>query len=509
MKKSLIISKFNNELDEEELESIDLFNYIEEKNKFHNSEITKLNDYIKTKLSELNNKIIETDMKINSAIFGDKKFVNESYAFDIPLEENYFINPESMTFEDGILTNKVNKTSQTEKINLDVKNITSLKNTDFKFSDNKLQIFKNYDYPYQEIEINFNTSIISGFLNITLNKTDNISILDSYGKKIIENKITNKINLPINEDMNSIIIRFDDNKYKEFIIQEFYITKFNFELENEITTKLISINQNLKQIGINTCDNYSNKYSDIQYYISINKKPFKLIRPLNKQKNLDIDSIIYTDTEYSNLKLSDSVELSNKTVFLLSDLQPNSIDIDKSFEYKLGDNIYTLINNEFYFYCKNDVNIKLNKTDKFYLNNILIENQNDLSILKGFNKFTVDSLLWNQKENLEQYKIINVEEDKLTLQDKTNGDILIKNSNKNESLFLKLFTEGDILLNEIKPNVYFENQSMYLEKYNNNDLFIYFKYKNILVETIQIKIILKTLKQNNPVYVSTLTVRGV
>ena len=109
MKKSLIISKFNNELDEEELESIDLFNYIEEKNKFHNSEITKLNDYIKTKLSELNNKIIETDMKINSAIFGDKKFVNESYAFDIPLEENYFINPESMTFEDGILTNKVNK----------------------------------------------------------------------------------------------------------------------------------------------------------------------------------------------------------------------------------------------------------------------------------------------------------------------------------------------------------------------------------------------------------------
>ena len=318
MKKSLIISKFNNELDEEELESIDLFNYIEEKNKFHNSEITKLNDYIKTKLSELNNKIIETDMKINSAIFGDKKFVNESYAFDIPLEENYFINPESMTFEDGILTNKVNKTSQTEKINLDVKNITSLKNTDFKFSDNKLQIFKNYDYPYQEIEINFNTSIISGFLNITLNKTDNISILDSYGKKIIENKITNKINLPINEDMNSIIIRFDDNKYKEFIIQEFYITKFNFELENEITTKLISINQNLKQIGINTCDNYSNKYSDIQYYISINKKPFKLIRPLNKQKNLDIDSIIYTDTEYSNLKLSDSVELSNKTVFLLS-----------------------------------------------------------------------------------------------------------------------------------------------------------------------------------------------
>ena len=143
------------------------------------------------------------------------------------------------------------------------------------------------------------------------------------------------------------------------------------------------------------------------------------------------------------------------------------------------------------------------------MNNVLIENQDDLSIPKGFNKFKVDSLLWNQKENLEQYKIINVEEDKLTLQDKTNGDILIKNSNKNESLFLKLFTEGDILLNEIKPNVYFENQSMYLEKYNNNDLFIYFKYKNILVETIQIKIILKTLKQNNPVYVSTLTVRGV
>ena len=129
--------------------------------------------------------------------------------------------------------------------------------------------------------------------------------------------------------------------------------------------------------------------------------------------------------------------------------------------------------------------------------------------MEGFNKFKVDSLLWNQKENLEQYKIINVEQDKLTLQDKTNGDILVKNSNKNESLFLKLFTEGDILLNEIKPKVYFENQSMYLEKYNNNDLFIYFKYKNILVETIQIKIILKTLKQNNPVYVSTLTVRGV
>lgn len=509
MKKSYVISKFNNELDTEELESIDLFNYIEEKNKFHNDEINKLNDFIKTKLSELNNKIIETDIKISSAIFGDKKFINESFAFDIPIEENYFINPQSMTFKDGILTNKINKTAQTEKIILDVKNITSLKNTDFKFSDNKLQIFKNYDYPYQELEINFDTSITSGFLNILFNKTDNISILDNYGKKIIENKITNKINLPINENMNSIIIRFDDNKYKEFIIQEFYITKFNFELENEITTKLININQNLKQIGINTCDNYSNKYSDIQYYISINKNPFKLIRPLNKQKNLDIDSIIYTNTEYNNLKLTNSVEFLNKTLFLLPDLDSNPIDIIKSFEYKLGDNVFTLLNNEFYFYCNNDIQIKLNESDKFYFNNQLIENKNLLNIKKGFNKFKIDSLIWNQKENLEQYQLISITENKLTLKDRVSNDILVKDINKNESLFLKLFLEGDILFNEVYPKIYYENQSTYIEKENIDNIYIYFKYKNTLVETVQLKIILKTLKQNNPVYVSTLTVRGV
>ena len=201
--------------------------------------------------------------------------------------------------------------------------------------------------------------------------------------------------------------------------------------------------------------------------------------------------------------------MSDKIGFVLSDVEASPIDIIKSFEYKLGDNVFILQNNEFCFYTQKDITIKLNKQDKFYLNNILIENEEQILIKKGFNVFKIDALLWNQKENIENYNILEITEKTLSLQDKNSNEIFIKNINQDDSLFLKLFLKGDILFNEVKPKIYYENQKTYLERKNTNDIFIYFKYKNILVDTVQIKIVLKTLKQSNPVYVSTLTVRGV
>ena len=141
------------------------------------------------KINILKDKLEKCSIEVNTALFGDKKFINESYAYEIPIQKEYFENNENVKFEDNILTNTNIKSSKDKRINLSINNITSRKNTSFKFTNKTLYIEKNELHNYQEIQLHIPKNIISGLLHIQFSKYDNITLLNKFGRELVPKTI--------------------------------------------------------------------------------------------------------------------------------------------------------------------------------------------------------------------------------------------------------------------------------------------------------------------------------
>ena len=135
MKKSNIIEQFNPNIPKTELEIIDLFNNLENKDTNQIEYIKKLDKQIIKNFNILKEKLEKCSIKVNTAIFGDKKFINESYAYEIPLNKEYFEDNVNIKFENNILTNNITKASKDNRKDLGIENITSKKNTLFNFKN--------------------------------------------------------------------------------------------------------------------------------------------------------------------------------------------------------------------------------------------------------------------------------------------------------------------------------------------------------------------------------------
>lgn len=515
MNKSNIIKQFNPSLAQEDLKILNIYSKIEDKNNYQEDKVEEIRLIIEEELSKLRNKIIDTDLKLNTSLFADKKFLSETYSFEIPLQENYFLYPERATFKDNILTTKLSKSSLKSLVtNLSINNITARRNTDFRLIDNILYINKNDYYPYQELELNVPNKIISGYLHISFNRYESISILNTYTKEIQDTSVINSITLPITKDDRSFILRFENNENKKLTIKDFYITENSFELNTEILTKAISINQNLKQIGINTCDNYSDPNVNINYYISVNGEGFRDIRPLNKHKNLNLNSILSTDTELHEVLLTDVVTVDNKKLFMLNNVDSLNFHILYSFEDKLGTTVGSTQGNPLYVHAKENINIYLNLNEQIRINDVLFTATSDkygIILNKGFNKIEVDNILWNQRITLLGKNIISIENNVIKYVDLITQEELSYNINSNEtSIFFQLILKASIYLNPIESVLYTKDDILYvIKKSKSNENFIFIKYDSRAVETIQLKINMKTLDKNIPAYISSLTIRGV
>lgn len=513
MSKTNIITKFNPFLDPDSVKILKLFEQIELKDSYQKDKVEEISNLILSETAKLKNRLIETELKLNTSLFADKKFLNETYSFEIPLREEYFINPENASFKNNVLTTKVSKSNNIGNIKLDINNITSRKNTDFKFIDNTLFIEKNNQYPYQELEINIPNKITTGYLYILFDKYDNISVLNSFTKEIQDKSIINSVTLPITKNDKSFILRFENNENKKINIREFYIVQNSFELNTEIITKPITINQNLKQIGINTCDNYSNENINIKYEISINNEEFKEIRPLNKHKNLELNSIISTDTYLHEYKLEKSITNTNLELFTLEELDNLDFNIIKSFKYKLGDNIGSIQGKTIFINIEEDITIYLNFNEKIVLNDKIItatDNNFPIILSKGFNKLDVSSVIWNQRIDLLNKQIISIEDNKIKYLNLITKEIITFTIPDNEtSLFKQLILKANIYLDKVESKFFIKNNGLFILKEVPNNLYIFVKYNNRLVNTIQLKINMRTLNKNIPAYISNLIIRGV
>ena len=180
MKRSEIISKFNPNLSKQDLKSIEDYSRLDQRIEKQTQRVEVLDKHITKRTNMLKQRINELGIKINSALFGSKKFINESYAFEIPIKEDYFEPNESSVFKEGILTTRSEIFKNDNQLNLNITNITSRKNTDFKFVNNNLFIEENAYYNYQELEIKLPKTLVSGFLYLEFDTYNNISVLNSW-----------------------------------------------------------------------------------------------------------------------------------------------------------------------------------------------------------------------------------------------------------------------------------------------------------------------------------------
>lgn len=516
MLKSDIIKSFNPHLDKENKRIVEIYSDLEDRIEKQKGLFESFSLYLLEQHSILKNKLEETELKVNNALFGDKKFLSETLSLDIPLNQSFFNT--DVNIIDGILTPKPKIRSLDDKVNIPLSYITSRRETDFKILNGKLYLDKNSLFPYQELEIRLPKDVDTGFLYVFFDRYEKISVLDKFGKEVQDTAISNQIITPINEKTNSIVVRFEDNKNKVLTIKNMYVAKNSFETTTTVETKNIVINQYLKEIGINTCDNYSDPSIDIKYYISINDNKFREIRPLNKQKNIETPSILSVDDKLHPITLSNSIETDLGVKYTLDHLDSSMFYIMKSFKGKLGvnkgfklkDEVITIHNDK-------EISFVIHQGQEVVLNNKAIRATSDsfkVIIPSGFNTLQIDELLWNQKENLLKYTIQEVLEDKIILMDKESGSLLSKassapTSKTSLSVFLQLVGKADFYFDEYEAKVSYINEDKFIDKESPNDTFLFVKYKTKLVEVIKIKIEMNTKEPKVPAYLSSLTIRGV
>lgn len=509
MKKSEIVAKFNPELSETDLNAIEDFSTLEKRIHKQTVNISVLDKSIIKNSNILKQRINELGIKINSALFGSKKFINESYAFEIPIKEVYFEPNVSTVFKDGILTTQSEVFKENNQINLDIANISSRKNTDFKYISNTLFIEENAYYNYQELELKLPKNLIAGFLYIEFDTYNNISVLNSFGKEVAPKKITNIVKHPVSIKNKSIILRFNNNTKKKIKIIDFFVTEENFRLSSEINTKPIAIGRSLSQLGLNTCDNYSSEDIDISYQISINEKEFSEIRPLNKQKNLNIHSIIATDPDLKVYKVEESVYTENKSLFLIEAFDNKSFNLIDSFEFKLGNEIGVIdTTKDIFINIKKDKDLFIHKNTFIFINGNMIEGGSEgyvYKLKKGLVRMRASIEVWNQRHNILESTVLEVDGSNVKVKDRFGNinTVVIE-----KSIFYQLFQE-DIYSNKLPTEINFINSRVLLSKTTEAQAYVFIKEKTNLVNTVRLKIILKTNNKNIPPYISSLTLRGI
>lgn len=520
MNKRNIVKAFNPSLDKYNLALINEMS-LSENNSFRGKElVSSIEKLIIDKTADLKNKLEVLSIKTNSALFGSKKFINESYAFEIPLTKDYFLHPERAEFKDNILTTKLSTDGSTDKIHLNVAHLTSRRGTDFKLVGNTLSIEKNPVHNYQEIEVHIPKEIISGYLHLNLDKYDNISVLDRYGRELVDKHITKEITHVVTNETKSLVFRFHTNKTKSFNILDLHITKENFSLYTEIETKPIRIGHTLSQLAINTCDNYSDNNINIQYHMSINGEEYKEIRPLNKQKNLHLNSILSVDTNESYYHLTEYTTVHNKMLFVTDDIPSTDMHIKRAFKYKLGVDEGLIRGRVIHLYAEKDAPIILHKDDSITVNDKLIvasKDNTEIILKKGFNSISVKESLLKEQENLLNKTNIKISEDYKsisytnTIDGKTYTKLIDFNPNTKDknSLAYQLITLGDIYLEPITAIKVSVNNTLYIEKDSLLDgIHLFIKNRLLRVDTVQLKMKLESTSKSNPAYISSLTIRG-
>lgn len=225
-----------------------------------------------------------------------------------------------------------------------------------------------------------------------------------------------------------IVVFKDKESYKygskyvyEIKLKQIKISHEYEKKDTQFVTKAISVNKNVSKISIDADDSLQLS----EYYISVNDKEWRQIRPIGWDKNRDVPSVLKVQEVFEN-KL---IELTNPTLDNGSytyDLNiPQAFTISNKIKLFGGVNNWTYEEDRYSAFILNyeDININIS-TKEIYINN-KIETGN-VTIGKGLNKIGIKredfKRLFN-KDLISSYKIdgANIE---ITLRDGTTSTVV-------------------------------------------------------------------------------------
>lgn len=521
---------------------IDILSNINNKN---SERIEGIKSVIQTKLLEVRRNLENCKLKVQEALLSERKLIGESYTAVLPLDKDYISKNTTALVENNMTLGVGYESELTSEnlLNLDTLYIGAQEETVLKIESEtlnsyplKLKLNKNFYNNYQQIKITLPRITQTGILYLEFDKQEAFSILNRDGYEIIPKHISNTVKFPVNNDSRSFSIRLLENTDREVIVKALYFTEQIYNTTTVYESTIMSVEEDLSLLSVQTCDNYTDKNVNIKYEISVNEREYEEFRPNGKLKENLTQSIIKASIlNYENtIKLSNPILDNGVYKFYTNELINSEIKV-KAFSWKFKEDFNSVesfvqdshnhtseLFYNMFFVVKEDIKIVLNSILEFYDNGKLIkkETEGDVYTLKrGIHKIRVLKTLWKETVDLNKFSIFSILENKLTVieretEEKKTIDFIYNPSEdlvQSTSLYLQIFNKKvDIYLTEEKLNKKLDNAFVeYFFKSNPYPLYVISESVQTRVNTIQIRATMTSLDKVTCPYISNITIRGI
>lgn len=521
---------------------IDILSNINNKN---SERIEGIKSVIQTKLLEVRRNLENCKLKVQEALLSERKLIGESYTAVLPLDKDYISKNTTALVENNMTLGVGYESELTSEnlLNLDTLYIGAQEETVLKIESEtlnsyplKLKLNKNFYNNYQQIKITLPRITQTGILYLEFDKQEAFSILNRDGYEIIPKHISNTVKFPVNNDSRSFSIRLLENTDREVIVKALYFTEQIYNTTTVYESTIMSVEEDLSLLSVQTCDNYTDKNVNIKYEISVNEREYEEFRPNGKLKENLTQSIIKASIlNYENtIKLSNPILDNGVYKFYTNELINSEIKV-KAFSWKFKEDFNSVesfvqdshnhtseLFYNMFFVVKEDIKVVLNSILEFYDNGKLIkkETEGDVYTLKrGIHKIRVLKTLWKETVDLNKFSIFSILENKLTVieretEEKKTIDFIYNPSEdlvQSTSLYLQIFNKKvDIYLTEEKLNKKLDNAFVeYFFKSNPYPLYVISESVQTRVNTIQIRATMTSLDKVTCPYISNITIRGI
>ena len=521
---------------------IDILSNINNKN---SERIEGIKSVIQTKLLEVRRNLENCKLKVQEALLSERKLIGESYTAVLPLDKDYISKSTTALVENNMTLGVGYESELTSEnlLNLDTLYIGAQEETVLKIESEtlnsyplKLKLNKNFYNNYQQIKITLPRITQTGILYLEFDKQEAFSILNRDGYEIIPKHISNTVKFPVNNDSRSFSIRLLENTDREIIVKALYFTEQIYNTTTVYESTIMSVEEDLSLLSVQTCDNYTDKNVNIKYEISVNEREYEEFRPNGKLKGNLTQSIIKASIlNYENtIKLSNPILDNGVYKFYTNELINSEIKV-KAFSWKFKEDFNSVesfvqdshnhtseLFYNMFFVVKEDIKVVLNSILEFYDNGKLIkkETEGDVYTLKrGIHKIRVLKTLWKETVDLNKFSIFSILENKLTVieretEEKKTIDFIYNPSEdlvQSTSLYLQIFNKKvDIYLTEEKLNKKLDNAFVeYFFKSNPYPLYVISESVQTRVNTIQIRATMTSLDKVTCPYISNITIRGI
>ena len=478
--------------------------------------LAKENSKLKFEISELNQKILQLQIK-NELNSNDINNINESNENNL-INKNIEINTEKIELEKNKIKDEYNYIIQNITSNIISKNIKSLYDTVIKYIDEFLKTQKINILLQEEndklkkendkIKLNFleeKNKIIQKIIQIQSETNSDINILNN--NKCLENN-----NLIINSDNNVYLYYIEKIKNLTYEKNKLLSSNYDFFIKINDLTQIIEeknniINTQLKQIS-------SNDLKILNLEQELNTMKIK-DKEINSQLKLAQEKMNESSFEKNDNNFFEEKILENKYNIIKKQFENKITQLNKSLDDITQKNLNLNKNNK-ELKEKNENLINDNLSKQNLIDNITQEKNNiykELTNLKTELQLTQEQLITNENEyeakiknvketitNENNNKSINIDKIKSLINDiyeKLPNDYSNnKNINSNINIFVKNNINEIAKLNEINKqiNILNKNEEINLAIKEENE-----KLKNHIKEIINL-----TLEKTNIIYIEKL-----